>query len=97
VLHEGRERRGKIRRHIFILPPNLREDPAFAIGSLNRRSFVAWEFDPRRRAGYLDDMSFFNQDVGVVLDNDDADKGGDHDEEPVDNVRVAAQPVNVNP
>ena len=42
----GRDRRREIERRRFILPPDLRADPAFAANSRNWLSFGTWEFHP---------------------------------------------------
>ena len=48
VLHEGREQREEVRRLRTILPPDLCDDPAFAVNSYAWITFGTWEFDPRR-------------------------------------------------
>jgi hypothetical protein len=52
-LNKGRERHDEVRRRRFILLSDLRDDLAFDINSCNWIMFETWEFDPRRRAGYL--------------------------------------------
>ena len=60
VPEQIRERREEVRRRRTVLPPDLRDDPAFAVTSYNWIAFGTWEFDPRRRAGYLGDEAFFD-------------------------------------
>jgi hypothetical protein len=57
VPREGHERRDEIRRR-SILRPDLRDDPAYGMNSPNWDTFSSWEYDPRRRAGYLGDVAF---------------------------------------
>jgi hypothetical protein len=57
------------------------EDPAFA----------TWQFDPCCRVGYHDDVGSFNQERGIVLDED-----WDNDNGPFDNSGMPASPVGVN-
>ncbi|KAK1631985.1 hypothetical protein QYE76_006300 [Lolium multiflorum] len=41
-----------------ILPPDLREDPAYALNSYNWISFGTWELDAQRCAAYLGDVDY---------------------------------------
>jgi hypothetical protein len=65
------------------LPPDLQQDPAYALNSYNWISFETWEFDARRRAGYLGDIEFFNHEIAAEEqenDQDDADDDENEDE-----------------
>jgi hypothetical protein len=68
-------------RNCFILPPNPWDDLAFIIDSYNWQSFRPWEFDLRRRAGYLDNIGFLKLERGVVLDNEDVEDEGDDEDD----------------
>jgi hypothetical protein len=81
VPHEERQRRYGIYRHRFIQPPDLREDPTFALNSYNWSTFGTWEFDPRRHAGYLCDIDFFNREQRVRFGDDEKDEDGASEEE----------------
>jgi hypothetical protein len=63
VPREGRERRDEVRRRRAILPPDLQQDPAYTLNSYNWISFGTWEFDARRRAGYLWVVEFFDREI----------------------------------
>ena len=78
VPEQGREQREEVRRNRTVLLPDLRDDPAFAVTSYNWITFGTWEFDPRRRAGYLGDASFFDTSA---TDDDAEDDGEDDDED----------------
>jgi hypothetical protein len=67
---DGEERRDEVRRRRAILPADLREDPAYTLKSYNRISFGTWEFDARRRAGYLD---YFDHEIAAEEDDNDDD------------------------
>jgi hypothetical protein len=54
---------------------------AFSLHSNNWLTFEAWEFNPRRQAGYLDDVAFFNRERGVGLTKDEEDEDEGHDDE----------------
>ena len=84
VPRSGRERRDEVRRRRAVLPPDLREDPAYALNSYNWISFGAWEFDARRRAAYLADVDYFEREIAAEEeenDHEDADEDGDKDED----------------
>ena len=55
-----------MRRRRTILPPVLREDQAYALNSYNWISFGTWEFDARRRAGYLGDVEYFDREIASL-------------------------------
>jgi hypothetical protein len=57
VPRRGQERHDKIRRRWAILPPDLREDPAFAMDS-EWRDCPAYEPCPRCRPGLLGDTEY---------------------------------------
>jgi hypothetical protein len=44
---------------------DLRDDPAFALTSYNWILFGMWEFDPRRRAGYLGGVNLFIRELAI--------------------------------
>jgi hypothetical protein len=58
VPRKGRVRREEIRRHRLILPPDLREEPAFALDSDMWDKFRMLEWDALRHADFLDDSKF---------------------------------------
>jgi hypothetical protein len=53
VPREGCERRDEIHRRCFIPPPDLHDDPTFALNSYNLVTYGTWDFHPRRQAGYF--------------------------------------------
>jgi hypothetical protein len=57
VPRHGQERRDEIRRRRAILPPDLREDPAFTMDS-KWWDRPAYEPCPRRRSGLLSDAEY---------------------------------------
>ncbi|MBS2180363.1 hypothetical protein KFZ29_25365, partial [Salmonella enterica subsp. enterica serovar Typhimurium] len=89
---EGREWRDEVRRRRAILPPDLREDPTYALNSYNWISFGTWEFDARRRAAYLADVDYFEREITAEEeenDQEDADEDSDEDEDEHEDVTMA--------
>ncbi|KAK1651700.1 hypothetical protein QYE76_069505 [Lolium multiflorum] len=80
VLHAGRVRY-EVGSRRFILPSNLREEPAFDLNSYSWIMFGTWEFDPRRRAGYLGDVRFFKREFTNALTNNNRDDEVNNNEE----------------
>jgi hypothetical protein len=58
VPHRGRAQRDEIRRRWAILPPDLRDDPAFDMDS-EWWDCPAYEPCPRRRSGLLGDAEYY--------------------------------------
>jgi hypothetical protein len=90
VPREGQERVLEIRRHCALLPPTLRRDPAFSIGSGAWDTFARWEWNAERHAGYLGDTDwdrawvpedYSSGDKDEDFEEDDDDKGTDKDED----------------
>jgi hypothetical protein len=79
--HEGHKRLDKIPRGRFSLPPDLRDDPAYAINTYNWITSGASDFNPHLRAGYLGDVNFFDRKGGKGRDDGEEDKDELHDEE----------------
>nr|XP_051229039.1 uncharacterized protein LOC127346821 [Lolium perenne] len=52
------DRTAEIRRRRRYLPPDLRADQAYAIGSESWRTYLSTERDRRRRAGFMGDRDF---------------------------------------
>jgi hypothetical protein len=89
VSRGGQERVLEIRRHRALMPPALQRDPTFAIELGAWDTFVRWEWNAERRAGYLgntdwdrawvlEDYSFGDEDE--AFEEDDDDEGTDEDE-----------------
>jgi hypothetical protein len=89
VPREGQERILEICRRRALLPPALRRDPAFAIGSGAWDTFARWEWNAERRASYLgntdwdrawvlEDYSSGDEDEAFEEDGDD--EGTDEDD-----------------
>jgi hypothetical protein len=80
------------------LPSYLREDQAYALNSYNWISFGTWEFDVRRRAGYLGDVDYFEREITAeeeendqedADEDEDEDKDADEDEDEDEDVNMA--------
>jgi hypothetical protein len=82
---EGREQHNEIFHRRFIFPPDLQEDQAYMLDNYNWDTFGLWEFDPRRRAGYLGDVAYLNAilDHGLINNNDNEDEDAEEAEEEV--------------
>jgi hypothetical protein len=80
VPRQGRKLHDEVRRRRFILSPDLCDDPTFYLRSDNWLTFRAWEFDPRSQAGYLSNMGFFNNELGVGLTKEEEDEDKGHDD-----------------
>jgi hypothetical protein len=68
-------------RDRFILPPDLGDDPAFALDSYNWSTFERWEFDLRRCAGYLGNVDFFIQERYARFDEEVEDMEEEEEDE----------------
>jgi hypothetical protein len=77
----GQERRDEVWRLQFILPPDLPKDPAFDLNSYSWIMFGTWEFESRRRSGYLGDVRFFKRELMNALTDDDKDDDEVNDNE----------------
>jgi hypothetical protein len=79
---EGPERFQEIHRRRALLPPHLRHDPAYAIAFPNWDTFSRWEWNAKRRTGYLGDIDWDRQRVPEASsDDEDEEEEGDEDDD----------------
>jgi hypothetical protein len=62
------------------LPPDLQEDPVYALNSYNWISFGTWEFDARCRTGYLGDLEYFDREIATE-EEENVQKDDDEDQQ----------------
>jgi hypothetical protein len=92
---EGTEHHDEICHRCFILSPDPRDDPAFALNSYNKDQARGLGVSPLRRAGYLGDVEFFNRERDVGLEDDEETIKDDcHDDAFFDNATTLGDGVN---